>query len=295
MSIDKAEKIFKEATKLWNDHSAPGKVIKKFEEAAQMGHGEAMATLGSFYEFGTFGEQNGDLAIEWYKKAYQNDFEPIVVNIGNIYFNGELVERNVPEAIKWYEIAANNGDAQIQGYLGSLYYNGDGVEPNFNKASYWFQQAADNGHKNSLNNLWIMYNEGHNIHLKGKELYHYVILAGNNGNSDALCKAASMLITGDGIEVNKELALTCYKLASSFEDGYAACCAGDMYKELNDYDMAFKYYSQSADLGYPIGKYKLGICYMDGIGVEANPKLEDYWFNQAHKSGVNLQTGKMKN
>lgn len=294
--MEKVDKVYQDAMRLWKSKAPAQGIIEKFEEAARLGHGEAMATLGAFYEHGTFtdGERDGELAVKWYKKAYENGFEPIVVNLGNIYYNGEIVEKNVPEAIEWYKIAAKNGNNGIQNRLGYIYYSGNGVEQNFDIAIAWFERAAENGDADAINNIWAMHKEGCNFHMNRDELFHWIYTAGMNGNSDALCEAAEMIVEEDGTQLDKKYAMTCYDKAMRMGNGYAACCAGDLCVEQGDDNEAFYYYSKSAELGDPVGKYKLSICYKDGIGTKANSKLQKYWSEQAAMAGVNLQTGELE-
>jgi TPR repeat protein len=64
---------------------------------------------------------------------------------------------------------------------------------------------------------------------------------------------------------------------------------------LRDYDIAFKWYTQSANDGCNLGKYNLGRCYHYGIGTKINIEAI-IWYKKASDNGVgnaNIELNKM--
>src|SRR5581483_4717574 len=48
-----------------------------------------------------------------------------------------------------------------------------------------------------------------------------------------------------------------------------------------DYSKALDFYRKAAEGGYPQGQLALGLVYMNGRGVVADPKLAAQWFGKA--------------
>lgn len=50
---------------------------------------------------------------------------------------------------------------------------------------------------------------------------------------------------------------------------------------VKDYQKAFEYFSQAANLNYALAKYYLGEMYASGLGVKANKTLAEEWYTKA--------------
>jgi len=85
------------------------------------------------------------LAMQWYKKASDQNSERAESNIGYLYENGLGVARDYAHAASWYQVAATAGFPRAQFHLGSLYDLGHGVPHDAAKARELMQKAADGG------------------------------------------------------------------------------------------------------------------------------------------------------
>lgn len=94
------------------------------------------------YRYGDGVDISGITAIEWYKKAADNDEIDAILAIAEIYSEGQIILQDLEIAIHYYKMAAEKGNSTALYKLGELYENGTGVEQNINKAIYWYRKAA---------------------------------------------------------------------------------------------------------------------------------------------------------
>ena len=148
--------------------------MKWLRLAADQGHREAVFNIGLMYRDGKGVPQNGEKAIEWYKRAMEKDIR-MASKIGDMYHYGSGVPKDEEEAKRWYnkltdkmnistsenEVPENNngtiawlktmaeegghGAAEI---LGDIYEYGKGVSQDRNEAIKWYKLALE---QNSCN------------------------------------------------------------------------------------------------------------------------------------------------
>jgi hypothetical protein len=81
-------------------------------------------------------------AVEWYRKAAEQNYTPAQSNLGWCYDNGCGVAKDYIEAVKWYRKAAEQGHPEAQFNLGCCYANGQAVVKDKVEAYAWFSWAA---------------------------------------------------------------------------------------------------------------------------------------------------------
>lgn len=75
--------------------------MAKFQKAADMGHHEAEANLGAFYENGLVGYPEAELAKQWYTKAAVAGHDGAQTSLGCILYREQLFE----QAVYWFKLA----------------------------------------------------------------------------------------------------------------------------------------------------------------------------------------------
>ncbi len=81
---------------------------KDFKALAAMGDAKAQYYLGVQYEFGEGVEKE---AVEWFRKAAEQNYAPAQFSLGAKYAAGRGVEKDEKEAVKWYRKAAKQNYA----------------------------------------------------------------------------------------------------------------------------------------------------------------------------------------
>ncbi|WP_010322543.1 tetratricopeptide repeat protein [Marinobacterium stanieri] len=117
----------------------------KLMPLAENGDGDAQNRIGEMFEFGYGVERDSDKAIEWYRKAADQNVVAAWHNIGRCYNFGTGVEQDYAEAETWYRKAAEKGHMEAMFFMGTLYSNAHGQDESVDTdvAAYaWMHNAA---------------------------------------------------------------------------------------------------------------------------------------------------------
>jgi len=112
---------------------------------AEQGDGEAQNRIGEMYEFGYGVSRDNDKALEWFRKAAEQDVVAAWHNVGRSYNFGTGVAQDYAEAEKWYRKAAEQGYMESMFFLGTLYSNAHGQDTSVDTnilAYAWMHNAA---------------------------------------------------------------------------------------------------------------------------------------------------------
>jgi len=112
-------------------------------ERAQRGEPRAQ------YEHGRnlMSSQRFDEAIDWIKKAAQQDYFNAQAFLAESYRDGYIVQRDYWQAIYWFYRAGVMEMPEMQYYVGQLYEFGlvEELERDYEMAAYWYMHSARNG------------------------------------------------------------------------------------------------------------------------------------------------------
>ncbi|SMR77863.1 tetratricopeptide repeat protein [Marinobacterium sediminicola] len=117
---------------------------------AEQGDGEAQNRIGEMYEFGHGVARDNGKALEWFRKAAEQEVVAAWHNLGRSYNFGTGVNQDYAEAEHWYRKAAEKGFMESMFFLGTLYSNAHGQDTSVdtNIAAYaWMHNAAVLGNR----------------------------------------------------------------------------------------------------------------------------------------------------
>lgn len=140
------------------------------------------------------------------------------------------------------------GNAKAHFNLGVCYETGKGTDINLKKAVYHYQKAADADHPIALYNLGVYYLEGR-AYLQRDEMK----------------------------------ALELFSKAAKLGVLEAQTYMGIHYFEHSKWDLAYPLLKASCQ--EPEAQYYLAHCYLNGLGVVANPEMAAHYFSLASNSG----------
>ncbi|TPW14368.1 MAG: hypothetical protein FD130_1382 [Halothiobacillaceae bacterium] len=229
--------------------------------------------------------------------------------IGQLYHEGKGVAQNYKEAAKWYQRAADQGHPTAQNNLGFLYANGLGVLKNFELAYKWLNLAAAAGHKEAIKGVEEMRQK-----LSVKELAEteaklgWMYYRGWSVTQDSR-EAAGMYAAGDGVAVNYPEAEKWYNAAALQGHPQAQYKLGELYKKgppgiTKDLARAYAWFYVAAEAGVaaaqtelllvknqlppeqlPIVNNRIGVFYLQGLGVTPDYQAAKKWFELSAKEG----------
>ncbi len=157
---------------------------------------------------------------------------------------GEGLRKSDPQtALKWFAAAAAQGQTEAMTQAGLMMANGLGNNaPDFSAAVAWFQQGAA------------------------------------AGDSDAMVSLADCLLHGKGIAKNEAQAIELLRAAAALNHPNAMNTLGDLLKKgvpgLLEPNLgeAFHLFARARDMGFLDAQANLGVMYVNGLGVPADPK-----------------------
>lgn len=207
-----------------------------YEVAANNGHIEAQFKLGNMYA----STDDNDNAIDWYRKAAEQELAIAQIELARCYFHGLGVHENYPEALFWIYKAVGQGDVKAQYVLGDLLWFGKfGVKQNPTEALKYYHLSAEYGYVNAQ--CWLV-----SIYESGS--------MGVNPDVNEAIKWSQKLHENN-----------CGRLYPTIYESL-----GNLYKGLNDYTSALDWYRIGHELGVSWATYNLGLMYEEGQGVEQN-------------------------
>lgn len=188
-SPDDSRELYARANSFYNGSGVEQnyeEAFKLYLKAAQLGHVEAMNSLGVCYENGQGADQNYIEAAKWYRQAAERGYSPAQHNLGICYEIGQGVALDYSEAVKWYRKAAMQGYGPAQNNLGICYEIGQGVVQNFAEAVRWYQLSAEQGYGPAQYNLGVCYSNGRGIEQDNYKAYDWIYKASQQGVVDAI-------------------------------------------------------------------------------------------------------------
>lgn len=130
--------------------------------------------------------------------------------VGVCYANGRGVAKDEKEAVNWIRKASEQNHPEALFNLGVAYENGQGVNVDIYEAKKWYRKAAELNHAGAQNNLGIFHATGQAVKMDPVEAYAWYTLASKTNeeaakNRDTLAKAMSQQQIADARKRTEEL------------------------------------------------------------------------------------------
>jgi len=142
--------------------------ISELEQLANTGDPSAQCAMGDYYNAGNYSEselrqmlehgassvkgafENFSKALEWYKKAANQNHAQALWNLGNFYATGMgIVEKDFEKAVSLMEESAKYGFLDALFNVGQIYMLNDV----YDKAFFWLEKADSLGHPEASTHL----------------------------------------------------------------------------------------------------------------------------------------------
>ena len=235
-------------------------------KAAEAGNAQAQCDLGTYYYQGKHVTKDLEKAVEWFKKSAVGEWALGQWNLALCYMDGVGIVKNYDEALYWF------GEATARGYMQQFEKMcNDGEKGWKDKPFMNYVKGMSQYCSNDIVNAYeefkkikknvveaqtmmaiCMANKDYKKH-NAKKAAKELIKISDTGNAMAMFFLASLYEAGNGIEKDKDIALSIYQ--KSAEAGYATaqCYLGNLYYEgrlvNQDYSSAVKYYQYAEKQG----------------------------------------------
>lgn len=243
--------------------------------AGDAGYAPSLSNLGFLYQRGKGVPQDYSKMLYYYHRAADAGYVPAHRFIGNLYRDGRGVQLDYGEAMKWFRRAADQGDTTAMAEVGRLYRFGQGVARDLDEAIRWLQKAAEKNDSLGKLNLGLLYEEEGNP----QAAFKFYRQAAEQGLANAMFKLYQCYRNGVGVAVDRNEARKWLEKGAEAGSAWAQTELGYLY-EYPPFDddtnklrvrymfQAVKWYQRAADQKLADGQYYLGLCYLEGKGVE---------------------------
>ncbi|KAI8068944.1 hypothetical protein BDF21DRAFT_425802, partial [Thamnidium elegans] len=259
-----------------------------FKEAFDKGDSDTVYLIALIYLLGGHGvDRDFDLAEIWCMKIVAKETPQSMLITGMLYGFRDDSKQSWEKAFEWMTKAAKYNVGAPQMLLGNFYLDGLGCEKDYNLAIEWYKKAAENGERTAIAQIAIMYHYGYGVPVNYNEALRLYQKAGDCG--EALNGIGILYQGGLGVYQSHSAAMFYFEKVIEMDLNDAFNSIGDVYKYGYDRDMdlemAFNYYTKSANSFDKDGMLNLGLMYMEGSGTKANKDQALYWLRRADLFG----------
>ena len=275
------------------------------KEKAEKGDAAAMRDMGIFYHENA--ELNYTAAHPWFVKAAEKGDAVSQYYAGRDFWNSYGIPRDDKLGLKWLEKSTKAGNADAKQMLGDIYLTGDKIrehieraKPDQKRALALLTEAAAQGSGRA------QYSLGNYYFAQGSEKYpdafKYYKLSAEQGHSAAQQKLGMLYAYGYGATQDLAQSIAWYEKSAAQGNIEAEFALALAYLRGNegvpkDAAKALSYFQKleahdwnlDADgrslVEYVIeAKYRMGMMYRDGIGVDKDLARAAHWFELAARS-----------
>lgn len=262
------------------------KALKYYNQAIKLEY------LPSFIEAGDILEKQKQYlkASKLYKRAIKLKSIEAFERLAFLHLQKKLATYNMLDAEVWLKKGAHLGSGRAMNGLAYFYYNSFSGTQDIEMSMLWLKKAVEQGDLTAHYNLGKFHLLGVNVEQDTAKGIEYLEYATNNGDDRAAFELGEAYFSGEKLPKDRSRALVYFR-QSAFRDNIQAISRlGDFYHygyggvEKN-YNLAFEYYTKSAEQGYVLAIHQLGIMYYNGTGIEKNTNKAVELFTKAAQLG----------
>ena len=261
----KAVPAFEEGQALFKEKQYRA-ALRKYIEAAQLGHLKSQRRLGVMYLEGLGCNQDYLSALKWLKIASERNDLHAQEKLAHIYRRGLGVEVGKKTAIYWYHRSSELGGVRSTYELATCYEQGEGVPQDGDEATRLYMIAAEQGHAGARYHVGVAYELGLGVDKNMQEAMDWYILAIQRNSNDARLRLWALVDEGIFVPESGDEAKFAEKVGLELSDPVCLFKASVRYLAEFDSPQAFDYFelnfsqysAVAADKGW---KSVLWYCY----------------------------------
>lgn len=270
--------------------------IDYFKLSAEQNYPQSLYSLAVCYDNAIYLEQDLEMATDLFYKAAKQGYAPAQNDYPISYSNTSKTPMAPSKVFEWFEKSANQGYAPAQYHLAYCYANNVGTTMDIDSYLYWMEKSADQNYKIAYYNLAGFYlsapDEYKNIDL-GFEMLDNLV---KDEYPYAYYNLAQCYANGIAVDRDTEIAYKLIKDGAKKNDPVCIYALGINYFNpvpgtvSQNYKKGLELLLQAAEYGYPLAQYYIGVVYQQGLGVNADAKVAQKWFDLAAMQNATHQT-----
>ncbi|MEO5368965.1 MAG: hypothetical protein H7833_02710 [Magnetococcus sp. DMHC-1] len=262
------------------------------------GNWEIMVTLASFRHHGWGLPKDEKLANEWEEKAMQANGAKAALHLAFAHAHKSILAHDPDKILYFLNKAAESNNLTAQSFLGIYYageiFKGDPIPLDHELSRFWLEKAFHGGRRGAAAQLGKFYYYGKGGYprdlVKAK---HWLELS--SASDTKLARSEKYLLatlywsgTPD-MPPDKNKAMALFREAAEQGDAFAQFALGQLYRggfidAKPDMAQALSWYHRSAK-SYALAQTTLGLMYLRGEGVAADPQQAVKLLRQAAQAG----------
>lgn len=273
----------------WGAEKNPALALRMYTAAAQAGNATAQVHLGWMYSIGIAVPKDLARAAGWFRKSAAQGHRDGLYETGFALMQGRGVRQDQKEGLVFLREAAGKGNVDALVEIGFAYDAGRGVAVDFPEAHRWYLKAAESNHPIAEYDIAMHYQDGLAVKKDLAEMRVWLRRSATHGDIDAARKLGKIYREGDNVERDLLEAAKWYTLASDQDDAVSHFELGAMYLRgplEKDLKKAVALFERAAAKGITNAEYQLGVCYENGIGVEADFDKAVAFYKSAAQGGM---------
>jgi TPR repeat protein len=198
--------------------------------------------------------------------------------------------RDLPAAVRWYRRAAESGSRHAQCIVGLHYLAGHGTRRDLAEAVAWLRRSAEQNYplaQYSLGTLILA--QPDSLKIPAADGIHLLEAAAAQDHLDATVALARAL--AEGAAVPRDLRRARQLLRAASDRGHLAAARelAETYVTHGlraDWSRAAELFRTAAHRGDAWAQFRLGECYLKGLGVPRDARRARHWLERAAAGGV---------
>lgn len=180
--------------------------------------------------------------------------------------------------------AKKNNPIAIYELARRYHYGEGGVVQNIDKAMKLYQEVLKcQRNTDAMYRLGYLYSEGEMGEENISKCLDYFEVAISLGNPDAAVMLGIMYEYGELVNVDYDKALELYQFSINKGRNDAYYNLGEIYRRKELWNQAVTAYRKALDSGNMQAAFPMGVCYLNGLGVEQDDKKAVEFFELAYK------------
>jgi len=285
------------------------KTFPDLERTAESGDIDSQYRLATLHHRGRWREKDIDKAMYWFEKAAEKGHSDAQFYLGCIFSNDDfsIQKPDYDKSLFWIKKAAEQGYARAQYILADIFigHEYEGITASPDEILSWLTKAASQGFLDAQRTLAICYDSHHFdsddegiFPLSGMDdwlaLYWYE-QAAEGGNSRDMWALSCFLIDFPAL-----LEMSQYWLKMAADHGHLQAKESFAQVLLDDEDpksdlLGFEHLISAAESGSPEAQSSWARLLRDGILVESNLELSNYWLTICSINDEGMDSGEVLN
>lgn len=275
--------------------------------AAQQGMAQAQFNLGNCYLEGRGTAVDAGAALRWFEEAAQQDHvqaqmrlfawhagvdeeadeeadEDADEDADEQVRRARAAPRDLARGIHWLKRAAALACAEAQYELGNRHMTGQGVAKNGTKAWDLYYAAAEHGFapaQYEIGRSYLQHSEGPD---DDAEAVEYFRRAGKQEHAEAQVSLGRCYLDGVGVGAHRAHAASWFRRADALDHPGGATGLGRCHAIAGEFDLAVEQFRRVAEEDAE-ARYRLGQCYLHGLGVRKNRVKAEELIDSALEQG----------